>query len=58
MSVGNFYRYFPSKAAIVEAMVRLDLAEIQGEFAEIQTSDDAHERPARPHPDPLDRRLR
>lgn len=39
MSVGNFYRYFPSKAAIVEAMCGYDLAEIQSEFAEIQTSD-------------------
>ncbi|MES2916845.1 MAG: TetR/AcrR family transcriptional regulator [Pseudomonadota bacterium] len=39
MSVGNFYRYFPSKAAIVQAMCGYDLAEIQGEFAEIQTSD-------------------
>jgi AcrR family transcriptional regulator len=38
MSVGNFYRYFPSKAAIVEAMCGYDLAEIQGEFAEIQQS--------------------
>ena len=40
MSVGNFYRYFPSKAAIVEAMVGLDLAEIEREFAEIQGSSD------------------
>jgi len=40
MSVGNFYRYFPSKAAIVEAMVGLDLAEIQRDFAEIQESGD------------------
>ncbi|MBA4324898.1 MAG: TetR/AcrR family transcriptional regulator [Rhodobacter sp.] len=39
MSVGNFYRYFPSKAAIVQAMCGYDLAEIQGEFAQIQTSD-------------------
>lgn len=39
MSVGNFYRYFPSKAAIVQAMCGYDLSEIQGEFAEIQTSD-------------------
>jgi AcrR family transcriptional regulator len=39
MSVGNFYRYFPSKAAIVQAMCSYDLAEIQAEFAEIQTSD-------------------
>ena len=38
MSVGNFYRYFPSKAAIVQAMCGYDLAEIQGEFAQIQTS--------------------
>ncbi|MFM7444036.1 MAG: TetR/AcrR family transcriptional regulator [Tabrizicola sp.] len=40
MSVGNFYRYFPSKAAIVQAMCAFDLAEIQGEFAEIQVSKD------------------
>lgn len=40
MSVGNFYRYFPSKAAIVEAMVGLDLAQIQRDFAEIESSDD------------------
>jgi AcrR family transcriptional regulator len=39
MSVGNFYRYFPSKAAIVQAMCGYDLDEIQGEFAQIQTSD-------------------
>lgn len=39
VSVGNFYRYFPSKAAIVQAMCGYDLTEIQGEFAEIQTSD-------------------
>ena len=40
MSVGNFYRYFPSKAAIVQAMCGYDLAEIQRDFAEIQTSDE------------------
>jgi AcrR family transcriptional regulator len=39
MSVGNFYRYFPSKAAIVQAMCGYDLAEIQREFAEIRSSD-------------------
>ncbi|MCU0733711.1 MAG: TetR/AcrR family transcriptional regulator [Hyphomonas sp.] len=39
MSVGNFYRYFPSKAAIVRAMCDYDLSEIEGEFAEIQKSD-------------------
>lgn len=32
MSVGNFYRYFPSKAAIVEAFVTRDLEEIDREF--------------------------
>lgn len=40
MSVGNFYRYFPSKAAIVEAMVGYDLAEIERDFAEILGSPD------------------
>ncbi len=40
MSVGNFYRYFPSKAAIVQAMCAYDLAEIQKEFSQILASDD------------------
>ncbi|WP_309665065.1 helix-turn-helix domain-containing protein [Tabrizicola sp.] len=40
MSVGNFYRYFPSKAAIVEGMVGLDLAEIERDFVEIRASVD------------------
>ena len=40
MSVGNFYRYFPSKAAIVQAMCGYDLTEIQQEFAAIRASDD------------------
>lgn len=35
MSVGNFYRYFPSKGAIVEALVARDLQEIEAEFAAI-----------------------
>lgn len=35
MSVGNFYRYFPSKAAIVEALIALDLAEMEQDFAVI-----------------------
>lgn len=39
MSVGNFYRYFPSKAAIVEGMIRLDLAEIEASFAAIMQSE-------------------
>jgi AcrR family transcriptional regulator len=35
MSVGNFYRYFPSKEAIVEAMVIMDMEEIEREFGPI-----------------------
>lgn len=33
MSVGNFYRYFPSKAAMVQAMIARDLAEVEEKFA-------------------------
>lgn len=40
MSVGNFYRYFPSKAAIVEAMCALDLREMEQDFVKIRTSGD------------------
>ena len=40
MSVGNFYRYFPSKAAIVEAMVGFDMAEIERDFAAIASAGD------------------
>ena len=40
MSVGNFYRYFPSKDAIVEAMVSYDMAEMERDFAAILSSDD------------------
>ncbi len=35
MSVGNFYRYFPSKAAIVEALIQSDLAEVEADFAAV-----------------------
>ncbi|MGB8812500.1 MAG: helix-turn-helix domain-containing protein [Paracoccaceae bacterium] len=38
MSVGNFYRYFPSKAAIVEAIVTGDLVEMEHDFAAILES--------------------
>jgi AcrR family transcriptional regulator len=38
MSVGNFYRYFPSKDAIIEAMVALDMDEVEEEFATISRS--------------------
>lgn len=40
MSVGNFYRYFPSKAAIVEALITRDMAEIERDFAAILGSSD------------------
>jgi AcrR family transcriptional regulator len=40
MSVGNFYRYFPSKAAIVAALVTRDLAEVEQEFSQIIKSPD------------------
>ncbi|MCC6306037.1 MAG: TetR/AcrR family transcriptional regulator [Rhodobacteraceae bacterium] len=32
MSAGNFYRYFPSKAALVEAMIARDLAVAERDF--------------------------
>ncbi len=35
MSVGNFYRYFPSKAAIVAALITRDLDEVEKDFSEI-----------------------
>lgn len=40
MSVGNFYRYFPSKAAIVEALIALDMAEMEQDFAAILSNPD------------------
>src|SRR5690606_19021416 len=40
MSAGNFYRYFASKDAIIQAMVERDLASIEERFASIITSDD------------------
>lgn len=39
MSVGNFYRYFPSKAAMIEAMIRRDIAEVEERFARIASAD-------------------
>ena len=38
MSAGNFYRYFNSKNAIVEAMIQRDLDEVQNEFTLIMQS--------------------
>lgn len=40
MSVGNFYRYFSSKAAIVEALIALDMAEMEQAFAAILEAPD------------------
>ena len=40
MSAGNFYRYFPSKNAIVAAMIARDLAGVKLDFEVIQTSTD------------------
>lgn len=40
MSAGNFYRYFKSKSAIIEAMVAHDLGAFQEEFAQIMASGD------------------
>ncbi|PWW01386.1 TetR family transcriptional regulator [Hoeflea marina] len=40
MSVGNFYRYFPSKNAIITALVERDLQDIEATFEMVKTSDD------------------
>jgi AcrR family transcriptional regulator len=40
MSAGNFYRYFPSKAAMVEALIMADMAEMQRDFGQILSADD------------------
>ncbi len=40
MSAGNFYRYFPSKAAIIEALVHRNLAEAELDFQRIRTAED------------------
>ena len=38
MSAGNFYRYFPSKAAIVEALIAHDLAGMDADFLTVLQS--------------------
>ncbi len=43
MSAGNFYRYFPSKDAIVSAMITRDLAEVKADFACFLASPDPAE---------------
>ncbi|GGE00033.1 transcriptional regulator, TetR family [Gemmobacter megaterium] len=40
MSVGNFYRYFPSKAAMVEELIRHDLKDVEAHFARVASAPD------------------
>ena len=40
ISVGNFYRYFPSKAAIVEALISRDMEVLEQGFALIHAAPD------------------
>jgi AcrR family transcriptional regulator len=40
MSAGNFYRYFPSKNAIIEAMIARDVADVRDDFERILASAD------------------
>ncbi len=40
MSAGNFYRYFPSKDAIIEALIARDLDEVQRDFALVLQASD------------------
>lgn len=40
MSAGNFYRYFPSKDAIVESLVQRDLSEVGTIFSHIMAAPD------------------
>lgn len=44
MSVGNFYRYFPSKAAMVEALITADMEEMQRDFGLILGAPDPMQR--------------
>lgn len=39
ISVGNFYRYFPSKAAIIQALIRADSADMKRDFDRIMASE-------------------
>lgn len=40
MSAGNFYRYFPSKAAIIDGMIRADMQQMGQDFAAALQCDD------------------
>ena len=43
MSVGNFYRYFSSKAGIVAAIIESDLCQVESDFARVLSSDQPFE---------------
>lgn len=40
ISVGNFYRYFPSKSAIVHALIAADIADMEASFSVLSASSD------------------
>lgn len=40
MSAGNFYRYFPSKLAIIAALIERDMSEIDADFQKIMAAPD------------------
>lgn len=40
MSVGNFYRYYPSKSAIVQALIAADISEMEQSFSALSVSED------------------
>lgn len=40
MSAGNFYRYFPSKSALVDALIARDLQEVESSFQAIIAAPD------------------
>lgn len=40
MSVGNFYRYYPSKSAIVQALIFADIAHMEQSFSALSASAD------------------
>ncbi len=40
MSAGNFYRYFPSKAAIIAALIARDMQDVHQDFAALNSAPD------------------
>lgn len=53
MSVGNFYRYFPSKSGIVEALIEIDMQEMEQDFVSIL----AHPRPLQALRETIERKI-